>query len=61
MRHLIDKADGSLLQTIASPDGPIFAQPVFAAGELLVAGDSLNAHPPGPLPKSEPSHRNVIK
>ncbi len=44
--YLIDKADGAIKQAIAYPEGPIFAKPVFAAGELLVAGPTLQAYLP---------------
>jgi polyvinyl alcohol dehydrogenase (cytochrome) len=44
--YLIDKTDGSILQTISYPGGPIFAQPIFANGELLVAGPNLQAYTP---------------
>jgi hypothetical protein len=43
--HLIDKADGSIKLTI-NYAGPIFAQPVFASGELLIAGPTLQAYVP---------------
>jgi outer membrane protein assembly factor BamB len=43
--YLIDKTDGSILKTITYSD-PLFAQPVFADGELLVAGSNLQAYVP---------------
>jgi polyvinyl alcohol dehydrogenase (cytochrome) len=43
--YLIDKTNGSTLKTI-DYSGPIFAQPVFADGELLVAGPTLRAYVP---------------
>jgi polyvinyl alcohol dehydrogenase (cytochrome) len=43
--YLINKIDGSILRTI-SYNGPVFAQPVFASGELLVAGPTLQAYVP---------------
>ncbi len=44
--YLVKASDGSILRTINYPNGPIFAQPVFADGELLVAGPSLQAYVP---------------
>lgn len=44
--YLIDKADGAIKATVAYPEGPIFAQPVFAAGQMLVAGPTLQAYVP---------------
>jgi polyvinyl alcohol dehydrogenase (cytochrome) len=43
--YLIDATDGSIKRTI-SYAGPLFAQPVFANGELLVAGPTLQAYVP---------------
>ena len=43
--YLIDKTDGSIKQTI-NYNGPVFAQPVFANGELLIAGPNLQAYTP---------------
>jgi outer membrane protein assembly factor BamB len=43
--YLINKATGAILRTI-SYSGPIFAQPVFADGELLIAGPTLQAYVP---------------
>jgi outer membrane protein assembly factor BamB len=43
--YLIDKNSGTILRTI-NYSGPIFAQPVFADGELLVAGPTLQAYVP---------------
>ena len=43
--YLMDKADGSILKTISYAD-PIFAQPVYADGELVVAGSNLQAYVP---------------
>jgi outer membrane protein assembly factor BamB len=43
--YLIDKTNGKILRTI-SYSGPVFAQPVFADGELLVAGATLQAYTP---------------
>jgi polyvinyl alcohol dehydrogenase (cytochrome) len=43
--YLIAKTDGSIRRTITY-SGPIFAQPVFANGELLVAGPTLQAYVP---------------
>jgi hypothetical protein len=42
---LIDEGSGAILRTI-SYRGPIFGQPVFADGELLVAGTTLQAYAP---------------
>jgi outer membrane protein assembly factor BamB len=42
---LIDEGSGAILRTI-SYRGPIFGQPVFADGELLVAGTTLQAYVP---------------
>jgi polyvinyl alcohol dehydrogenase (cytochrome) len=43
--YLINKANGTILRTI-NYRGPIFAQPVFADGELLIAGPTLQAYRP---------------
>jgi outer membrane protein assembly factor BamB len=43
--YLINKATGAILRTI-NYSGPIFAQPVFANGELLIAGPTLQAYVP---------------
>jgi outer membrane protein assembly factor BamB len=43
--YLMDKSDGSILRTIMFK-GPIFAQPIFADGELLIAGPTLQAFLP---------------
>jgi outer membrane protein assembly factor BamB len=43
--YLINKATGAILRTI-SYSGPVFAQPVFADGELLIAGPTLQAYVP---------------
>jgi outer membrane protein assembly factor BamB len=43
--YLIDKSNGHLLKKL-SFNGPIFAQPVFEGGQLLVAGPSLQAFTP---------------
>jgi outer membrane protein assembly factor BamB len=43
--YLIDAANGTIERTI-STSGPIFAQPVFADNELLVAGSTLQAYAP---------------
>jgi len=43
--YLMNAATGSILKTM-SDSGPIFAQPVFADGELLVAGPGLRAYLP---------------
>jgi outer membrane protein assembly factor BamB len=42
---LINKSTGTILRTI-NYSGPIFAQPVFADGELLIAGPTLQAYVP---------------
>lgn len=44
--YLIDKSDGAIKRSVPYPKGPIFAQPVFAAGKLLVAGPTLRAYVP---------------
>lgn len=47
---LMNAANGTVLRTIAT-DGPVFAQPVFAAGELFVASaSSLTAYTPSVAP-----------
>ena len=43
--YLIDALNGVILNTIPTT-APIFAQPVFADGELLVAGTTLQAYVP---------------
>ena len=43
--YLIDKTDGSIKRTLPYST-PIFAQPVFTNGELLVAGPNLQAYVP---------------
>jgi outer membrane protein assembly factor BamB len=43
--YLIDESNGAILRTIPYPE-PLFAQPVFAAGELLVVGPTLQAYRP---------------
>ena len=43
--YLIDKSSGTILKTI-NYTGPIFSQPVFADGELLVGGPTLQAYVP---------------
>jgi polyvinyl alcohol dehydrogenase (cytochrome) len=43
--YLVDKSNGLILRTITY-SGPIFAQPVFANGELFVAGATLQAYIP---------------
>ena len=43
--YLIDKTDGSIRRTF-NYSGPIFAQPVFANNELLIAGPDLQAYTP---------------
>jgi polyvinyl alcohol dehydrogenase (cytochrome) len=43
--YLMNKANGTILKTLSYAD-PIFAQPVFADGELLVAGPNLQAYVP---------------
>jgi len=43
--YLVDKSTGLILRTINS-SGPIFAQPVFAGGDLFVAGPTLQAYVP---------------
>jgi polyvinyl alcohol dehydrogenase (cytochrome) len=43
--YLMNAATGSILKTM-SESGPIFAQPVFADGELLIAGPGLHAYLP---------------
>lgn len=44
---LLNAADGTVLDRIAT-DGPVFAQPVFAGGDLLVTqAGSLTAYEPG--------------
>jgi outer membrane protein assembly factor BamB len=43
--YLMNANTGSILRTI-SYSGPIFAQPVFADGEVLIAGPTLQAYAP---------------
>jgi outer membrane protein assembly factor BamB len=43
--YLVDKSNGTILNKLAF-SGPIFAQPVFEDGQLLVAGPSLQAFAP---------------
>jgi outer membrane protein assembly factor BamB len=43
--YLIEASTGTILKTI-NYSGPIFAQPIFADNELLVAGPSLQAYRP---------------
>lgn len=43
--HLIDESTGAILKTVPYPE-PLFAQPVFAAGELLVVGPTFQAYRP---------------
>jgi outer membrane protein assembly factor BamB len=43
--YLVDKSNGTILKKL-SFSGPIFAQPVFEGGQLLVAGPSLQAFTP---------------
>jgi len=43
--YLVDKSNGTILKKLSFA-GPIFAQPVFEEGRLLVAGPSLQAFTP---------------
>jgi polyvinyl alcohol dehydrogenase (cytochrome) len=43
--YVLNASTGAILRTI-SYSGPIFAQPVFADGELLIAGPTLQAYVP---------------
>ena len=43
--YLMEASNGAILHTITY-DGPIFAQPVFADDELIVAGPTLQAYVP---------------
>src|ERR1039457_5312593 len=43
--YLVEASTGAILKTITT-SGPMFAQPVFADGELLVAGPTLQAYVP---------------
>ena len=43
--YLMDASTGAILHTITY-NGPVFAQPVFAANELIVAGPTLQAYVP---------------
>ena len=43
--YLMNAANGAILHTI-SYNGPVFAQPVFADGELIVGGPTLQAYVP---------------
>ena len=43
--YLIDKTNGSVKRTITYTT-PLFAQPVYADGELLIAGPNLQAYTP---------------
>lgn len=43
--YLVNASNGAVLRTI-NYKGPIFAQPVFANGELIVAGPTLQAYVP---------------
>jgi outer membrane protein assembly factor BamB len=43
--YLLDSLNGAILRTI-NYNGPVFSQPVFADGELLIAGPTLQAYVP---------------
>jgi outer membrane protein assembly factor BamB len=43
--YLVEASTGAILKTITT-SGPIFAQPVFADGELIIAGPTLQAYQP---------------